>query len=138
MDTPPKKALILIIDDDPTLRRLFGSLLGNAGYEVLDAPDANQGQEMAGRLQPDLILMDKNLPGTDGITASGRLKKNLKTAQIPVALLTNEDLSVETEKKIKEVSIVDCIQKRLSNEEFIARVEKILAGAEHKPAREKS
>jgi len=133
MDTPPKKAHILIIDDDPVLRRLFSSLLSNAGYEVFDAPDADQGQELAGRLHPDLILMDKNLPGTDGITASGKLKKNATTAHIPVALLTNEDLSVETEKKIKEASIVDCIQKRLSNEEFIARVKKILEEAENKP-----
>jgi CheY-like chemotaxis protein len=131
MDTSPQKVHILIIDDDPVLRRLFGSLLGNAGYEVLDAPDADQGQEMAERLQPDLILMDKNLPGIDGIKASGRLKKEPKTAHIPIVLLTNEDLSIETEKKMKEVSIADYIQKRLSNEEFIMRVKKILNATAH-------
>jgi len=139
MDAPLKKARVLIIDDDPVLRRLFSSLLGNAGYEVLDAPDADQGQELAGRLQPDLILMDKNLPGIDGITAAGRLKKEAATAHIPVALLTNEDLSIETEKKMKEALIADCIQKRLSNEEFIARVKNILAATDRKSAqKEKS
>ncbi len=130
MDASPEKIRILIIDDDPVLRRLFGSLLGNAGYEVLDAPDADQGQELAERLQPDLILMDKNLPGIDGIKASGRLKKGAKTAHIPIILLTNEDLSIETEKKMKEAAITDYIQKRVSNEEFIERVKRVLAISE--------
>ena len=133
MDAPSEKIRILIIDDDPVLRRLFGSLLGNAGYEVLDAPDADQGQELAERLQPDLILMDKNLPGIDGIKASGRLKKDAKTAHIPIVLLTNEDLSIETEKKMKEVAITDYIQKRVDNDEFIAQVKKIFEAAAHKP-----
>ena len=136
MDALTKKIRILIIDDDPVLRRLFGNLLGNAGYEVQDAPDADQGQELAKRLQPDLILMDKNLPGIDGITASGRLKKEAATARIPIALLTNEDLSVETEKRMREIPIVDCIQTRLDNKEFIERIKKILAAAEHGSARE--
>jgi len=136
MDTPIKKPLILIVDDDPVLRRLFGSLLGNAGYEVQDASDADQGQELAVRLQPDLILMDKNLPGIDGIAASERLKKDAATAHISIPLLTNEDLSVETEKRMKEVPIADCIQKRLDNKEFIERVKKILGTTEHKLAQE--
>ena len=133
MDAPSPRAHILIVDDDPVLRRLFGSILSNAGYDVLDAPDADQGQELAGRLQPDLILMDKNLPGMDGIKASVRLKKDQKTAHIPIILLTNEDLSTETEKMMKEASIIDCIQKRVSNEEFVERIKKILDGAGAKP-----
>lgn len=133
MDAPLKKVRILIVDDDPVLRRLFDDILGNAGYEVLDAPDAGQGQELAGRLQPDLILMDKNLPGIDGIKAAGRLKKDPKTAHIPIILLTNEDLSIETEKLMKEASIIDCIQKRVSNQEFVERIKKILDAAGDKP-----
>jgi len=53
MDTIQKKFHILIIDDDEIMRRLFGSLLGKAGYEVIYAPDADQGRELARRFQPD-------------------------------------------------------------------------------------
>ncbi len=133
MDTPQKKVHILIIDDDEVMRRLFGSLLGNAGYEVLYAPDADQGRELARRFQPDLILMDKEMPGTDGIKASGRLKNEPETAHIPIVLFTNADLSIEAEKWMKEFSIIDYIQKGVSNEEFIERIKKIFDKIENKP-----
>jgi len=47
---------ILIIDDDATTRRLFGSLLGSAGYEVIYAENGDLGREMARRFHPDLVL----------------------------------------------------------------------------------
>lgn len=133
MDIPQKKVYILIIDDDEVMRRLFGSLLGNAGYEVLYAPDADQGRELARRFQPDLILMDKEMPGTDGIKASDRLKNESETAHIPIVLLTNADLSIEAEKWMKEISIIDYIQKGVTNEEFIERIKKIFDKIENKP-----
>jgi len=132
MNTPLKKTYILIIDDDEVMRRLYGSLLGKAGYEVLYAPDADRGRELARRFQPNLILMDIDMPGTDGIKASTRLKNEPTTAQIPIVLLTNSDLSIEAEKWMKEVSIKDYIQKGISNEEFIERIKTILASIEEK------
>jgi two-component system cell cycle response regulator DivK len=107
------------------MRRLFGSLLGKAGYEVIYAPDADQGRELARRFQPDLILMDKEMPGMDGIKASSRLKNEASTANIPIVLLTNEDLSIEAEKWMKEFSIIDYIQKGIDNDEFIERIKKV-------------
>ena len=133
MDTPQKKIHILIIDDDETMRRLYGSLLGKAGYEVLYAPDADQGRELARRFQPDLILMDKEMPGKNGIEASGTLKKEAATAHIPIVLLTNEDLSIEAEKWMKEFSIIDYIQKGVSNDEFISRIKKVFDMVENDP-----
>jgi CheY-like chemotaxis protein len=133
MDTTQKKFHILIIDDDETMRRLYGSLLGKAGYEVLYAPDADQGRELARRFQPDLILMDKQMPGTDGIKASGTLKKEAATARIPIVLLTNEDLSIEAEKWMKEFSIIDYIQKGVSNDKFIERIKEVFNMIENKP-----
>jgi len=132
MNTPTKKVHILIIDDDETMRRLYGSLLGKAGYEVIYAPDADQGRELARRFQPDLILMDKQMPGTDGIKASSRLKEEAATAHIPIVLLTNEDLSIEAEKWMKEFSIIDYIQKGIDNDEFIKRIKKIFDIIENK------
>jgi len=135
MNTLFKKNHILIIDDDEVMRRLFGSLLGNAGYEVLYAPDANQGRELARRFQPNLILMDIDMPGTDGIKASSRLKNETLTADIPIVLLTNSDLSIEAEKWMKEFSIIDYIQKGINNDEFIKRIKSIFDAIENKPSK---
>lgn len=126
MDTEQKKIHILIIDDDEVMRRLYGSLVAKAGYEVIYAPDAIQGRELARRFRPDLILMDINMPVQNGLTASSRLKTEKATANIPIVLLTNEDLSLEAEKWMKEIAIEDYIQKGITNEEFTERIKKII------------
>jgi len=132
MDTPQKKIHILITDDDEVMRRLYGSLLGNAGYEVIYAPDADQGRELARRFRPDLILMDKDMPGLDGIKAAGRLKEEKETADIPIVLLTNADLSLEAQKWMTEFGIIDYIQKGINNDEFIERIKKIFERIDNK------
>lgn len=124
MDTIQKKIRVLIIDDDEVMRRLYGSLVAKIGYEVIYSPDSLQGRELARRFQPDLILMDMNMPLEDGLAASRRLKKEKETSHIPIVLLTNADLSIEAEKWMKEVLIDDYIQKGISNEEFIERIKK--------------
>ena len=131
MDTLAKKVHILIIDDDEVIRRLYGSLLAKIGYEIIYSPDAIQGRELARRFQPDLILMDMNMPIEDGITASNRLKNEKETASIPIVLLTNADLSIEAEKWMKQILIDGYIQKGVSNEEFIKQINKIINETTH-------
>jgi CheY-like chemotaxis protein len=119
---------ILVVDNDPATRKLFGALLAQAGFEVLYAQDGAEGREMARRLQPDLILLDINMPIMDGWETADRLKSgpNSITANIPVAFLTNEDLSLEAQKNAREFGVTDYIQKGSGSEEFIRRVKKIL------------
>lgn len=121
-----KKIHVLIIDDDEVMRRLYGSLLGKAGYEVIYSPDAIEGRELARRFHPDLILMDIKMPIEDGITASSRLREEPQTSDIPIVLLTNADLSIEAEKWMKEIAVTDYIQKGINNEDFIERINKII------------
>jgi len=125
-DTPKH---ILIVDDDPITRRLFGSLLGRAGYEVIYAKGGDEGREMARRLHPDLILLDINMSGTDGYKTADLIKNepNSPAADIPVVFLTNEDLPFEAVKWAKELGVMDYIHKGVSNEEFIERVKKLLS-----------
>jgi CheY-like chemotaxis protein len=132
MDEPitPKSAHkhILIIDDDPTTRRLFGSLLGSANYEVLYAGNGEQGREMARRLHPDLILLDINMPGDDGFKTADRIRNEPESpaADIPITFLTNADLSLDVQSLMKGVGVTEYIQKGIGNDEFVARVNKIL------------
>jgi len=66
MSTSPQKSLILIADDRPTSRELLRLVLERAGYEVLEAEDGEQAVERARSGNPDLILLDLQMPGLDG------------------------------------------------------------------------
>jgi DNA-binding response OmpR family regulator len=119
---------ILIIDNDAATRKLFGALLSRVGFEVLYAKDGNEGHELAKRIKPDLILLDINMPIMDGWETANKLKSSFDSlvVNIPIAFLTNEDLSVEDQNNAKKIGVIDYIQKGASNDEFIERVKKII------------
>jgi len=79
---------ILVVEDNPANMKLAVLLLQKAGYSVLIAMDAEVGLKLAQTEQPDLILMDIQLPGMDGLVATALLKQNLATRTIPVIALT--------------------------------------------------
>lgn len=114
-----KKQHILFVDDDEVVRRLFGFKLAQAGFEVIYAEDGNQGREMARRFQPDLILMDLDMPVMDGIKTISMLKDESQTKNIPIVLFTNSDLSIEAEKAMKELGVTDYIPKAIEPSKFI-------------------
>ena len=91
-------ARILIIEDNPANMKLACLLLNNAGHMPLCASDAETGMTMARDEQPDLILMDIQLPGIDGLTATSLLKQASATAAIPVIALTAMAMKDDQEK----------------------------------------
>jgi CheY-like chemotaxis protein len=82
----PKK--ILIIDDHGSLRYVLSFDLKKVGYEAIGAENAEEGLKLAGSENPNLIIMDMMMPGIDGIQATRILKKDAKTQNIPVIMLT--------------------------------------------------
>ncbi len=67
---------VLIIDDEPNIRRMVGALLGAEGYEVRDAADGSAGIARAAELEPDVVLLDLMMPGElDGLATLGRLRE---------------------------------------------------------------
>lgn len=81
-------ACILVIEDNPANRTLAEFLLVNAGHRVLLAADAPQGLALARAAQPELVLMDVQLPGMDGLAATRELKADPATSTIKVIALT--------------------------------------------------
>jgi two-component system cell cycle response regulator DivK len=79
---------ILYIEDNPQNMRLIRKMLQVGGYELLEALDGNSGLEVASLENPDLILMDVNLPDLDGMEAISALKSDPKLHGIPVIALT--------------------------------------------------
>jgi CheY-like chemotaxis protein len=91
---------ILIVEDNFYNMELVCDLLENAGYPVLKATDAAKAIEIARKNVPNLILMDINLPGMDGLTATGILKKDDITKDIPIVALTAHSMKGDKEKAI--------------------------------------
>ena len=75
---------ILLVEDNPVNRRLAGFLLRSQGYEVREATSALQAFEILANERPDLIVMDIQLPGMDGLEATRKLKEQPAVSDIPV------------------------------------------------------
>lgn len=80
------QSTILVIDDSATIRRLVDSELSQAGYLVVTAANAEDGIERAASEQPDMILLDHQLPGTTGFNVCGQLLEDERLRQIPVVV----------------------------------------------------
>lgn len=79
---------ILLIEDIPDNAELARKMLLSASYEVIHAPDAQTGMDLALSEQPDLILLDLGLPDYDGQTVAAFLKEEDSTAHIPIVAFT--------------------------------------------------
>jgi len=122
-------ARILIIEDNQANMKLASLLLHNAGHTVLCAVDAETGLTLARAEQPDLILMDVQLPGMDGLAATALLKKNPATAAIPIIALTAMAMK-EDQEKTRAAGCDAYIAKPLRYQELYAAIDTLLAKAE--------
>jgi DNA-binding response OmpR family regulator len=79
---------ILIVDDEPYILNILDFSLDAEGYRVLQASDGEEAMRMAQEQTPDLVVMDVMMPRLDGFETCKRLKEDVRTADIPVVLLT--------------------------------------------------
>jgi CheY-like chemotaxis protein len=79
---------ILVVDDTADTREMYALYFRSRGFTVETASDGRAAIEAAHRLHPDVIVMDVALPGLDGITATREIKRDPKTVDIPVLILT--------------------------------------------------
>jgi DNA-binding response OmpR family regulator len=90
------KKYVLIVDDDPDMVETVGMMLENKGYEVGKAYDGVEGEEAIMNRRPDLLILDVMMPRKDGYVLCAELKKNTKTRDIPIILLTAVGEAVPT------------------------------------------
>ncbi|MGL6137313.1 MAG: hybrid sensor histidine kinase/response regulator [Planktothrix sp.] len=116
-----KETTILIVDDSPTNLNLLSGCIDNCGWRILIANHSNQAIQVAETEQPDLILLDVVMPGTDGFETCKHLKSHGSTHDIPIIFMTAVTDDLE---KVKGLSIgaVDYITKPFQAEEVIARI----------------
>jgi two-component system cell cycle response regulator DivK len=114
-------AKVLLIEDNATNMELAMFLLQSAGHTVLSASDAEGGLMMARAERPELILMDIQLPGMDGLEATALLKKDLATHDIPVIALTALAMKGD-EERIRAAGCDGYIAKPMRCQDFLATV----------------
>ncbi|MGI4847451.1 MAG: response regulator [Janthinobacterium lividum] len=112
---------ILVVEDNPASRKLAVLVLKNAGYAVLQADEGEQAVRIVRDAMPDLILMDVQMAGMDGLTAAGILKADPATAQIPIIALTAFAMRGD-EQKILAAGCDAYITKPYHYPDFLARV----------------
>src|SRR5215467_6088524 len=112
-------------DDDVYMLRMRLELLGN--FEVLTAEDGEKGCEVAAAEQPDIILMDIEMPVVDGWEAARRLKGNSQTRDIPIIALSAHALEGEREKAIA-TGCEEFDTKPIEFDRLVAMVRRVLDG----------
>ncbi len=123
-------ATILLIEDNKANTKLASLLLRKVGHTLLCAADAETGLTMARVERPDLVLMDIQLPGMDGLTATALLKGDAATAAIPIIALTA--LAMKDDQAKSMLAGCDAyIAKPLRHQELFATIDRLLLKAEH-------
>lgn len=116
---------ILVVEDSPTNMMLTVEILGFGKHTVLQASNAAAGIDIARKEQPDLILMDIQLPDMDGVEATKILKADAETRDIPVIALTASIKNGE-ESILLAAGFDACITKPIRYKELLARVDRVV------------
>ncbi len=122
------KRKILLIEDNEQNRYLATFLLETHGYAVIGACDGAQGIELAGRLLPQLILLDIQLPTMDGYAVARELRNNPALGNIPIVAVTSYAMTGDREKTIA-AGCNGYIEKPINPETFVAEIERYLEEA---------
>jgi len=125
---------ILIVEDEAELVRVLRSYLEKAGYRVISANRGDTGLSLWERERPDLVLLDLNLPGMDGLDLAKEIRRKSDT---PVIMLTAR--VDEADRLVGlEIGADDYIPKPFSPREVVARVRAVLRRATKRPAEPQS
>jgi two-component system KDP operon response regulator KdpE len=111
-------ATILVVDDEPQIRRVLRSTLSFRGYTISEVSNGEEAIELASKLKPDLILLDVNLPGMSGIETCREIRRSTDS---PIIMLTVR--SAERDKVIAlDAGADDYVTKPFGIEELLARI----------------
>ena len=121
--------VILVVEDNERNLKLLRDVLEYAGYDVRVARTAEDGIVLAVKEPPDLVLMDLQLPGIDGMEALHRLRENPRTADIPVVAVTAQAMKQDRERALA-AGFNGYVEKPISVRAFTDQVRGFLSGGE--------
>ncbi len=116
---------VLVVEDDPGTSRFFTFALESENYHVLTAVNGLEGLKKAQEEIPDLVILDVMLPGLDGFEVCHRLRSDVKTAKIPIIMISAKAQEVDREMGLK-VGADQFLNKPIGYDEFFAALKGIL------------
>src|SRR5215469_5168613 len=111
-------ATILVVDDEPQLRRVMRTTLTDLGYTVIDAKTGEDALELLRREQPDLILLDLNMPGIGGLETCRAIRES---SEIPIIILSVRNTEREKVQAL-DAGADDYVTKPFGIQELLARI----------------
>lgn len=123
----PKPITILYVEDNFENRMLVRRLLTVEGYEIVEAENAHKALAIIPSIEPDLILMDMNMPDIDGYTLTAQLKEIPKLASVPIIAITANVMRGDREKTM-QAGCDGYIEKPINVDKFTEQVERFLHG----------
>jgi CheY-like chemotaxis protein len=120
---------ILVVDDYERALKILSRRFARLGFEVETAATGDEAVRIGREAQPDLILMDVNLPVKDGWTATRELKQAERTKHIPIIALTADDLP-EQRRRSEQAGCDDFESKPFDFERLVEKVKRLIAAAE--------
>jgi CheY-like chemotaxis protein len=116
-----QRGSVLVIEDNELNMKLVRSLLQLDDFDVLEADNAEKGIRLMHANRPDLVLMDIQLPGMDGLAATRALKADPELKNIPVIALTGYAMEGDEEAAL-EAGCLDYITKPIDTRQFLAKI----------------
>lgn len=116
---------ILVIEDNETNIYLIGFILKKNRHEVIEARSGEEGVELAIKEKPDLILMDIQLPGIDGLEATRRIRESEAEEEVPIIALTSYAMTGDRDKSLA-AGCTGYIEKPINPDTFMGEIEKYL------------
>ena len=126
VDVATHRLRVLVVDDDPDVRRLASRALTRDGHTVVEAVDGREALELIDQLHPEFVILDIDMPEPDGFEVLRVLRGRKETAQLPVLILTVQDDEASTRGGF-DVGATDYLAKPFSLPQLAARVRACLA-----------
>lgn len=126
-DTPssPSGRRILVVDDEPHIRRVLSAVLGDRGFDITMGNDGTEGLEMFEAGQYDLVILDLMMPGASGLEILSRIRSDATKSETPVIILTAKGQDTDRDAAMAG-GADDFLTKPFSPKKLIARIEEIL------------
>ena len=114
---------ILVIEDNETNMYLIGFILRKNGYEVIEAKSGEEGIKLAIKERPDLIIMDIQLPGIDGLETAKMIRELKADGKVPIIALTSYAMTGDRERAL-EAGCNGYIEKPINPDTILGEIEK--------------
>jgi DNA-binding response OmpR family regulator len=122
---PSSGARILVVDDEPHIRRVVEVVLGKEGFDVVAASEGTEGLHILSQQRIDLVILDLLMPGSSGLEVLAKIRTTPATERMPVIILTAKGQDADREAALAG-GANDFMTKPFSPKKLVSRIREIL------------